>query len=160
MSYRFYVVMLGLMALTASAIVLTISVIAAVVIFSPGDDPAPPPEPAPIIEPAPTPTPILAPAPDVVVEPPPEVEAPVPSKTAPLTLRLAPGSPKFVSLRIDCEEPPFKSRKTFEGGQVVVPDVPRKSCTASFLGGLPARTKVRGGQSLTCRFDGANAICN
>lgn len=158
-SYRIYVVLLALFSVVALSVMVTVGIIAAVVILDRDEEPAPVAKPVPEPPPsAPSAAPVFTPAPDVAVTPPPDPEPATPA-TGPVTIHLAPGAPRFVSLRIDCEEPSFRDRQRFDGGSVTVPDVPRSNCTASFLGGLPARTTIRGGQTRTCRFDGANAIC-
>ncbi|MEM6931517.1 MAG: hypothetical protein AAF602_31595 [Myxococcota bacterium] len=162
-SWRLYAVMLVLMLGVALSLVITVGVISAVVVVL--QRPAPP-EPVPVAVPAPVPppttTPPIAPVvvPEGVGEEPPEPVAPPPApRTAAVTIRLAPGSHPFVALRIDCEEPAFRKRQSFEAGVVTIPDVPRASCIASFLGGPPVRSAVRGGDDLTCSIEGTSALC-
>ncbi|MEO0604425.1 MAG: hypothetical protein AAF211_23530 [Myxococcota bacterium] len=162
-SWRLYALMLVLMVAVAMSLVVTVGVISAVVVVLQRPAPA---EPVPVAAPAPVPPPPaatpIAPAvvPEVVVEEPPEpVAPPLAPRTAAVTIRLAPGSHPFVALRIDCEEPAFRKRQSFEAGVVTIPDVPRASCTASFLGGPPVRSAVRGGDDLTCSIEGTSALC-
>jgi len=81
-----------------------------------------------------------------------------PSGPAPVTVNLAAGTPSS-SIEIKCPSG-FRNRASFAGGAATVANVPQEDCTIYFKGGPPAKFKpVKGGQTLSCRFQGTQAIC-
>lgn len=70
-----------------------------------------------------------------------------------------PSSANFTSIEVKCPDG-FRQRGSFAGGTATVPAVPAMECDVIFKGGLPAQNKIRGGQSLTCAFQGSDLTCN
>lgn len=69
------------------------------------------------------------------------------------------GAARATSVEITCPGG-FRDRGEFAQGVAVVPAVPPEDCTVRFKGGPPAKyAPVRGGQSLSCSFQGTTALC-
>lgn len=83
--------------------------------------------------------------------------APRPTGPAPATIQI-PADQPFTSIEVTCPSG-FRARAPFEGGRATVRDVPREDCTVHFKGGPPARNRISGGQTKTCTFPNAQAVC-
>ncbi len=66
----------------------------------------------------------------------------------------------FTAIDVSCKKSGYRQRAAFLDKVAVLPNVPStEDCVINFKGGIPAVTNGRGGQQLTCMFDGNQAIC-
>jgi serine/threonine protein kinase len=181
-SYRVFAVVLSLMFMVFSVLIVTVMIAVGVVVYGNQKEatkeslvvgngpPPPPPPPADTGERVPEPPPVVsnpkpAPrtgggAPAVPKPATPKPAAPAPSgDPAQATITLAPGAPPFTSVEVRCQVSGYRDRADFVGGVAKVPGVPREECDVFFKGGPPAKSRISGGQSKTCSFQGVAANC-
>lgn len=175
-SYRVFAVITGLIFLVFTATLLAVGLMAWGVWSAEEKNaqasgalvPAPPPpaaparaardtggpeRPAPPPEPKPRPAAPSAPSTPSAPKPPPKPA----TGPAPATIQIPPDQP-FTSIEVTCPSG-YRARATFEGGRATLRDVPREDCTVHFKGGPPARNRISGGQTKTCTFPNAQAVC-
>jgi len=76
-----------------------------------------------------------------------------------LAVNVEVGAWNAVAVEVKCED--VRERATLSNGTAMVKGIPTdEDCTLYFKGGMPVQFHpVRGGQSLTCTFEGATASC-
>jgi len=177
-SYRVFAIVAGLMFMVMSALVLSVGLAVGGLYWSNQAEPtatnqpniAPRPERTkkvdtgtaaapPPIKPPPKPRPTTArPRPTTTPVPAAPAPPPPPAATGSATV-IVPATASFTAVEVKCPGG-FRDRASFSGGKATVPDVPNMECDMFFKGGLPAKNKIRGGQTKNCTFSGGQAVCN
>jgi hypothetical protein len=65
---------------------------------------------------------------------------------------------RYTGVEVSCPSG-TRLRGTFSGKTATVANVPLEDCALIFKGGAPSKTTIRGGQSKTCTWVGAQAKC-
>ena len=67
---------------------------------------------------------------------------------------------KFSSIEVKCQSSGYRNRGNFSGSTAVVPNVPtNEKCDIFFKGGPLGKAAARGGQTISCSFNGGQANC-
>lgn len=124
--------------------------------FVPGDPIDPDPVKVDLTPAPPPPIGNLVPPPEVLIAPPPPPPPPRPtlSEGEPLTIKHAGGVARVLVVRC----PSGEERGALQGEAVTFPHVPDEDCAVAFEGDAPGGWgPVKGGQTITCDYDGAEA---
>jgi serine/threonine protein kinase len=171
-SFRVYFIILGLAGTLFAALVVAVIAIALSISFSGKDDASASSSSSSAMASKPTPkkqvkdTGVVAP-PEITVaaKPPPRPRpsAPRPAaprpKAGPQPISVTIGdATRYTGVEVQCPSG-ARLRGNFNGKTATVAGVPIEECTLNFKGGAPSKTTIRGGQSKTCTWVGAQANC-